>query len=358
MRGKGINYDTGFSPAGDTSRPEFHADQVREELRVIAEELHCTAVRISGDDPERLSIAAGCAAELGLEIWFAPFPCDLTPQEMLPWFEDCARRAERVRAGGAEVVLVTGCELSVFAQGFLPGDGFAERVANVAAPDPELFRPYGNIAGRLSAFLAEVAARVRPHFGGPLSYASGPWEEIDWTPFDIVGVDAYRDEHNADHYRDELRAHFAHGKPVAVTEFGCCAYQGAAARGAMGWDVVDDDAEPRRVVGEFVRDEQVQVRYLRELLPVFEEEGVDAAFWFTFAAYGASHDRDPRFDLDLGSYGVVRMVPGGGRPGLGWEPKLVFDALAQAYAPACVPTCVPACVPACVPVRVATSARA
>ncbi|MDH6137678.1 hypothetical protein P3T37_007111 [Kitasatospora sp. MAA4] len=335
MRGKGINYDTGFSPAGDTSRPEFSADQVRAELRVIAEELNCTAVRISGGDPERLSVAAACAAELGLEIWFAPFPCNMTAEQMLPWFEDCARRAERVRAGGAEVVLVTGCELSIFAHGFLPGDGFAERVANAMAPDPELFRAYGNPAERLSAFLAEVAARARLHFGGPLSYAAGPWEEIDWTPFDLVGVDAYRDERNAGHYRQELRAHFAHGKPVVVTEFGCCAYQGAAARGGMGWDVVDHEVEPRRIRGESVpvRDEQEQVRYLHELLAVFEEEGVDAAFWFTFAAYGAPHDRDdPRFDLDLGSYGVVRMVPGGGRPGLGWEPKAAFAALAEAYA--------------------------
>ncbi|GAA2251689.1 hypothetical protein GCM10010430_38530 [Kitasatospora cystarginea] len=300
-------------------------------MRVIAEELNCTAVRITGGEPERLSVAAECAAEQGLEVWFAPFPCNMTTEQMIPWFEDCARRAETVRMTGAEVVLVLGCELSLFARGFIPGDTFPDRLANIGAPDPALFAPYGDIPGRLNAFLAESAAAVRPHFGGRLSYASGPWEKIDWTPFDLVGIDAYRDAQNAAGYRDYLRAQFAHGKPVVATEFGCCPYQGAADRGGMGWAIVDNDAEPPRVVGEFVRDEQEQVRYLRELLAVLEEEGLDSAFWFTFANYHAPHSFDPEYDLDLGSYGVVAVLGEGGRPGLGWRPKAVFDALAEAY---------------------------
>lgn len=121
MRGKGINYDTGFAPVSELSRNSFEPAVVREELRVIAEELHCTAVRISGADPERIELAAGFAAGYGLEVWFAPFPCNLTEDQLLPHFADCARRAERIRSLGAEVVLVLGCELSLFAAGFLPG---------------------------------------------------------------------------------------------------------------------------------------------------------------------------------------------------------------------------------------------
>jgi len=33
MRGKGINYDTGFSPAGHLSRPVFDPGQVEREMR-------------------------------------------------------------------------------------------------------------------------------------------------------------------------------------------------------------------------------------------------------------------------------------------------------------------------------------
>jgi len=60
---------------------------------------------------------------------------------------------------------------------------------------------------------------------------------------------------------------------------------------------------------------------------------VDLAFWFTFAGYPLVHDPDPRRDLDMASYGVVKMLPGGpgtGYHGLGWEPKLAFGALAHA----------------------------
>ena len=93
-------------------------------MRIIADELHCTAVRISGGDPERLTVAAGTPPPAGLEVWFAPFPCELTQSGAAPLFAECAERAEQVRRQGAEVVLVTGCEVSLFATGFLPGDDF------------------------------------------------------------------------------------------------------------------------------------------------------------------------------------------------------------------------------------------
>ena len=57
MRGKGINYGTGFYPGGVSSREEFGAGTVRREMQVIADDLHCTAVRVSGGDPARLSVA-------------------------------------------------------------------------------------------------------------------------------------------------------------------------------------------------------------------------------------------------------------------------------------------------------------
>ena len=92
MRGKGINYDTGFSPGGRNSREDFDAGIVRREMHGIARELHCTAVRVSGGDPGRLSIAGELAAAEGLEVWFAPFPCELSTEQLAPLFADCAKR--------------------------------------------------------------------------------------------------------------------------------------------------------------------------------------------------------------------------------------------------------------------------
>jgi hypothetical protein len=331
MRGKGINYDTGFSPGGRLSREDFAPAIVRREMQVIAGELGCTAVRVSGGDPARLGLAAQHAADAGLEIWFAPFPCELTTAELTPLFAECADRAERLRRNGASVVLVTGCELSLFASGFLPGGSLYERLGRLGALDQELKAAFGALPSRLNGFLAETAAVVRGRFAGPVTYASGMWEPVDWTPFDIVAVDAYRDAGNAATYRSELRKYLGHGKPLAITEYGCCGYAGAADRGGMGWAIIELDGDSPRLDGDYVRDEGEQVRYLRELNEVFEAEGIDLAFSFTFAGYGLVHDPVPRRDLDLASYGLVRLLPSGpgtGYQGLGWEPKLAFRALA------------------------------
>jgi hypothetical protein len=333
MRGKGINYDTGFFPGGVSSREQFDTDVVRREMRVIADDLRCTAVRISGGDPARLSVAAELAAAAGLEVWFAPFPCELAAADLAPLFAECADRAEHLRRSGAAVVLVCGCELSLFGSGFLPGGTVYERIAGLRAGGEQLHRAFAALPGKLNGFLAATAEDARGRFGGPLSYASGMWEPVDWTPFDVAGVDAYRDAGNAGRFGLELRQHLRHGKPLAITEFGCCGYAGAAGRGGLGWAILDTSAEPPVLDGDYVRDEHEQVTYLRELNEIFEAEGVDLAFWFTFAGYKFVSGTGSRRDLDLASYGVVKMVPGGpgsGYQGLGWEPKLAFGALAQA----------------------------
>ncbi|YCK40648.1 hypothetical protein ACNF49_43290 [Actinomadura sp. ATCC 39365] len=308
---KGINYDTGFLNGPQLTRRTFDPDVVAREMRVIADELHCTAVRVSGGDPDRLSVAAERAAAAGLEVWFAPFPVDATAEQAVALYADCAARAESLRRAGAEVVLVAGCESSAFCHGFIPGATYGERLAAMTTADLAWWQSTAaDVAPRFNAFLAEAAAAVRARFGGRLTYASGPWELIDWTPFDIVGVDAYRAAYNAADFPAELRAHLTHGKPVAVTEFGTCAYKGAGERGGSAY-VVPEGAVP---------DEGEQVRYLEELLDVFEAESLEAAFWFTFAAYNR------RGADDLGSYGVVRMLDE-----TRWEPKEVFAALAARY---------------------------
>jgi len=310
VRARGINYDTGFLPGPDLSRKTFDPETVRREMAVIAGELHCDAVRVSGRDPERLTVAAQAAAAAGLEVWFAPFPVDLPADQLLPLFADCARRAEALRRSGAEVVFVAGCEISAFCGGFIPGDTYGDRLQTMATADVEWWTSLGPVQERLNGFLARAAETVRAHFGGRVTYAAGPWEFVDWGPFDLVGVDAYRASYNADTFRSEVRGHLAHGKPVAVTEYGTCAYRGAAERGGMAWQVPEGA----------VPDEDEQARYLTELLDIFEEEGVDTALWFTFAGYTRLGDQD------LGSYGVVRMLDE-----TRWEPKKVFHTMAARH---------------------------
>jgi hypothetical protein len=132
----------------------------------------------------------------------------------------------------------------------------------------------------MNGVLADAVDAVRQVFGGRITYASGKWEDVDWTPFDIVSVDLYRQRANAAVYADRLRSYFAFGKPVAV---GCCTFRGASDLGGVGWTIIDGAAKPPpRLLGEPVRDEGEQARLLRELLALFVREGVDSAFWFTF----------------------------------------------------------------------------
>ena len=336
MRAEGISYDTGFINKGRNAREVFDSEVVRRELRIIRDDLHCNAVRVIGSDPDRLETAAAHAADLGLEVWFSPFVCDLTADEMLALLADCAERAERLRRRGAEVVLVTGGELSLLNRGFLPGDRIDERLELLA--DPERLR--GLIRGlpaRVNDFLARAVAVVRERFGGKVTYAAIPLEHVDWAPFDLVSVDLYRSAEIADRFRDGVRALVAGGKPVAITEFGTATYRGAGDKGARASEIVEWDtasATPVRLDGDYVRDEEAQASYLRELLDVFDAEGVDGAFVYTFANYDGPHRGNPREDLDLASYGVVKVLEdrrGHTYPDMAWEPKLAFTALAERY---------------------------
>ncbi|MFI7135809.1 hypothetical protein ACIBQ1_59900 [Nonomuraea sp. NPDC050153] len=328
MRGKGIHYDTGTHVGDGWTREVFDSSTVRSDMQVIARDLHCTAVRVTGSDPDRLTVAAEHAAAVGLEVWFAPFPCDLTTEQLLPLFADCAARAEDIRRHGGEVVLVTGGELSLFARGFLPGDDFLTRTTLLTEPGPELRSLLASVPPKINEFLAEAVGSVRASFGGKVTYASLPFERVDWMPFDYVAADAYRSAQNAATYREELRALHRHGLPVAVTEFGCCTYRGAADRGGRGFLIVErEPGRPLRLDGHYKRDEDEQAAYLRALLRIFEQERVDTAFWFTFASYRYPHHTDPRHDLDLAAYGLVSLDPD-----MSWRPKAAFHALAAEYA--------------------------
>lgn len=344
MRVKGINYDTGFLSAGTSTHEPFDPDVVRREMRVIRDDLHCTGVRITGGDPRRLEIAARHAAEAGLEVWFCPFTNDLTEDALLDLLADCADRAERLRRTGAKVVLLTGSEISLVTMGFLPGETLEERVSLLADPS-RIHAAIGAVRARMNDFLYRAVEMVRARFRGPISYASLPFEGIDWTLFDIIASDAvYRSAATATNFRDLVRAFVAQGralgKPVAATEFGCMTHRGAAAgtrdiHAMVTWD----NGRPVALRGDYARDEAEQATYLRELLDVFATEGVDAAFVYTFARYDLPHRHDPHTDLDVVSCGVVKVLEEGAAaavlqrlyPGMPWEPKAAFDVVAQCY---------------------------
>ena len=126
-----------------------------------------------------------------------------------------------------------------------------------------------------------------------------------------------------------------HGKPVAITEFGCCTYEGAEAKGAAGWGIVDTSNARRKIKGGFLRSEDTQARYLTELLDMFLQEPIEGSFVFNFASYNLPTDENPEFDLDMASYGIVKVLPDGEKGAtyqdMPWEPKKAFRMVAEQY---------------------------
>jgi hypothetical protein len=71
---------------------------------------------------------------------------------------------------------------------------------------------------------------------------------------------------------------------------------------------------------------------MQEVNQIFAEEGLDLAFWFTFAGNHQPASTDPRRGVDLASYGLVSMLPEGpgrGYQDLGWRPRLAFETMAK-----------------------------
>jgi len=332
-------YDTGFVRDGKISVERFDPELVRRELTIIRDDLHCNAVHLVGGDPSRLEVAARIAAELGLEVWFSPYPLDLTTDELMALFLDSAERAERLRAAGAEVVFVAGVELSLMNRGFADGDRIEERLGRLLGnPDGRAER-IAELRTRLDAFLRTAVPAIRERFHGKVTYAAIQFEGVDWELFDFVTFELIRSAEVADRFRDGVRSLVAGSKPVAITGFGTATWRGAGDVAPRSMEVLESDevsGEPLRLRERLERDEAGQAQYLGELLDIFDSEGVDSAFVYLFALSNLPHrpDGDPRDDLDLASLGIVKVFEdrsGDTYPDVPWEPKAAFATVAGRY---------------------------
>lgn len=331
---KGMTYDTGtdYTPQwGILTRQVWEIDRVRREMAVIRNDLHCTDVCLFGLEIDRLIEAAVVARDAGLHVWLQPRMIEAEPDALLDYLQEAATAAERVRVENDHIALNIGVELSLFAGGSIPGDSFMERAETLVATLDEL--PTYN--ERLNDLLGRMVTTARDSFAGPLTYGSGEWESVDWSEFDFLGIDLYRDAYNRDTYTERVRDLHRHGKPVLITEFGCCTYEGAEDAGGSGYDIIDWEQDPPVLNGDYVRSEDVQAETIGELLDVYEAEEVHGAFVFTFVEVGQTYSPDPLYDLDMASFGIVKVFPastGQGYEETGyWEPKLAFGTIAERF---------------------------
>ncbi len=299
MKWKGVCYDVGRVMMGEQWRPTFDPSMVHRELEIIKRDLHCNAVRICGFDLDRLMTATEDALTQGLDVCLSPEMWDKDPEETLDYLVKAAAAVEQLRSSFPQRLgLSIGSELT------------------------------------LNAFLARAGEAVRQVFHGNVTYFSVPLEMVDWSLFDFVGVDLYRETRIKDAFGGIIQRYFAHHKPVIIGEFGCCTYQGAEDAGGRGWAIVDPQ-NPLQLGGDYVRDEGVQARELIDVLRIFDGVGVDGAFVFTFVAPALPSHDDPKYDLDMASYSLVKSfvhTHGTVYPDMPWEPKESFQAVAEYYA--------------------------
>lgn len=332
MRRRGINYDVGRVMMGELWRPLFDPTVIHRELEILKNDLHCNAVRICGLDLERLITASEDALKQGLEVWLSPELWDRSQEETLDYLVQAARVAEELRAAyPQQLVLSVGTELTLFMQGLVEGQNLMERMSH-----PTFWETLRSGAHNqpLNAFLQNATRAIRQVFHGSLTYMSIPPEAVDWSHFDFVGIDMYREARTRDIYGNMVKRYFVHNKPVVIGEFGCCTYQGAENAGAMGWAIVDPESNPVQLNGDYVRDEDVQARELTDMLSILDNVGVDSAFVFTFISPLLTYHEDPRYDFDMASYSLVKSYAdkhGTTYPDMSWEPKKAFQAVADYF---------------------------
>jgi hypothetical protein len=335
---RGINYDVGtYYRKEELSRPDFDEDIIKKEIGLIKDELHCDAIKITGYDVSRLSKASELALQQGLQVWLTPSYIDATKEEAATHLVACAIAAEKLRLTYSNIIFVTGFEYSIFLKGFVKGETIYDRLSRMFSPFNLILNLLGlkrGLYNKLNAFLKGTMCEVRKHFNGPVTYASGTWEKINWDLFDLVGIDHYLAAYNKSFYNKQLEAYYKFKKPIVVMEFGCCAYKGAEEKGPMGWAITEMSGGRRMIKNGYTRDESIQANYIAEVLDIISQQQVHAVFVFTFINPMYQFDSNPRFDLDMASYGIVKPLDDAGpenHKGLKWLPKEAYYRLSDYY---------------------------
>jgi hypothetical protein len=306
---------------------EASAETAQSDLHVIHTQLHCTAVILIGMDIPRMIAAGRYALEIGLDVWLEPHPVNMSHRKVLRNLEQTAIAVEELRQEyPGRVVLIVGCEFSVHLNAGLPGGVEGIRFSVIR------YRKYfrRRINRKVNKLLARAIAVARPNFHGPVTYAAASWEEVDWSAFDFAGVNLYRTKNNSPVLIERLRHHVeSAGRPLVITEFGCGAHIGGAQRGPGSFRIVRWLGFHPRLKKGIVRSERVQAAYISDLIDLWNRNGVHGCFVYTFALRDYPHFADPHRDLDMASFGVVKVDA---QDAAEWQPKEAFHDIARLYA--------------------------
>jgi hypothetical protein len=332
MKYKGITYDIGteYTP-GIFTRDNLNEIVVRSDMDAIKNKLNCNSIRIYGKEQEKLLVAAEIALQFGLNVWLSPRLINENKENTLSYLKSIATEFELLNAKypDQELVFIVGGEISIDMNCFLPGETINERITNLVKPSFFIknmlgFKP--KYQKSFDQFLKDAVAVVKGAFSGKVTYASAMWEKVDWSDFDFMSVNYYKASFNKSFYNQKLKKMVSGGKPVVITEFGCCSYNGADSKGPTGYSVLDFSKTPPAFKEKCIRNEKVQADYLFDLLQKYDKEKVTGAFIFDFYSQKHTHSTDPGNDYDMASFGITKSLANNG-----WEPKESFYKIANYY---------------------------
>lgn len=344
MNIKGINYDVG-TVMGVNWRPDYEPQTVARELEIIKNDLYCNAIGISGKDIGRVMVTAEAALDIGLEAWLNPADWNNKPASpTLAYITEAAKAAQPLHERyPGKVVFSLGSEFTLFMQGIIGGKTFMKRAKNLRQNGTAIAE--GKHNQPLNDFLGKAVAEVRKVFSGQVMYRSLVWEEVDWSIFDIIGVDQYWAEKIADQYIDMVKPLFNYGKPVINTGFGFNTTNEPVTGmlSSLGHEPlillhqvpgIRRFIRPRlKIIKE--RDEALQARRLVDNLKLLDKAGFSGAFMDMFIFPIKPYSENPKYDLDRTTSSLVKYFEGGRHgttyPEMTWEPKEAFKAVADYY---------------------------
>jgi hypothetical protein len=346
MKYRGVVYDVGLRFVDKLSVEPYDPALVKHDMSVIAKELHCNAVRIEGEPIDRLVSASRIAHTLGLSVFFNPWKMNVGADETRAYYAEAAVAAEKLRKEGIDIVFVAGCEYTIFNHGVFPGNNLGERLQWLMAqftraPESPADFPQSmrEKVSELNELLRSFAKTVRASFKGPVTYAATAFEavDVDWSIFDIIGVDHYRQGETDTAYVGGLEHYRRGDKPVVVMEVGCCAYEGAGPRGGGGFMVLKGTNPDGSGIFEGgvvpKRSEREQADYVGQQLELLSNANVEGVFIyvFSFPSYRAGEGAK---DLDMVCYSLVKTFPDQDPRSKAmppWAPKESFHRAAAFY---------------------------
>lgn len=323
---RGINYNAGIEYDSFSPRAEkIDLERLNKDL-VLIKKLNCNTIRLYGSHIDKLILYSEEALKTGFHVWISPRLIDGGKQQTINFIGETAKKAEQLRKKYKNVVFIVGNELLIDSKvvfdtprvfnrvNFLKS--YIDFVYAVKNETPQLKKIYSSMRKfiektdmKIKDFVETLRLVASKNFKGQITYASHPYEKINWDNFDIVAVNLYKNQWNDSNYVDELKKFKSFGKPVAITEFGTCAYKGSSKLGGSAYDIVD--YRTKTIKKGIIRDENEQAEYLKGLLGIYLKENIFATFIFDFKEEWKIHSKNPEKDLDLSSFGIVKILEKG-----------------------------------------------